>query len=100
MGKKRTRATQTSKGGLGGTISKKLKKQLRREYKSDLSSVTKNKLEAFFKGKNVMITIPNPTKAKNMPFVRVRMQDAWFGGRDYKTVLAGPKRKRTTDEAD
>ena len=100
MGKKRTRSTQTSKGGLGGTISKKLKKLARREYRSDYAAVVSNKLDAFFKGKNVMITVPNPAKTKNQPFIRVRMQDAWFGGRDFKTVLAGPKRKRASDEQD
>ena len=68
MGKKRSRATQTSKGerrsvanGLGDDRSE-MKKMI-------------DKMDAFRKGKNVMLTIPNPNKNETKkPFIRVRWQ--------------------------
>ena len=69
MGKKRSRASQTSKGerrsvanGLGDDRSE-LKKMI-------------DKMDAFRKGKNVMLTIPNPNKqATREPFIRVSAQE-------------------------
>ena len=71
MGKKRSRATQTSKGerrsvanGLGDNRTE-LKKML-------------DKMDAFRKGKNVMLTIPNPIKSEtNKPFIRVNAKEKW-----------------------
>ena len=71
MGKKRSRATQTSKGerrsvanGLGDNRSE-LKKMI-------------DKMDAFRKGKNVMLTIPNPNKqATKEPFIRVSAKEKW-----------------------
>jgi len=71
MGKKRSRATQTSKGerrnvanGLGDDRSE-LKKMI-------------DKMDAFRKGKNVMLTIPNPNKqATREPFIRVSAKEKW-----------------------
>ncbi len=71
MGKKRSRATQTSKGdrrnvanGLGDGRSE-MKKII---YKRD----------AFRKGKNVMLTIPNPNKSETKkPFIRVNAKEKW-----------------------
>ena len=68
MGKKRSRATQTSKGerrsvanGLGDDRSE-MKKMI-------------DKMDAFRKGKNVMLTIPNPNKNEtNKQFIKV---NAW-----------------------
>lgn len=71
MGKKRSRATQTSKGerrnvanGLGDDRSE-LKKMI-------------DKMDAFRKGKNVMLTIPNPNKSETKkPFIRVNAKEKW-----------------------
>jgi len=71
MGKKRSRASQKSKGerrsvanGLGDDRSE-LKKMI-------------DKMDAFRKGKNVMLTIPNPNKqATREPFIRVSAKEKW-----------------------
>jgi hypothetical protein len=71
MGKKRSRATQTSKGerrsvanGLGDDRSE-MKKMI-------------DKMDAFRKGKNVMLTIPNPNKNETKkPFIRVNAKEKW-----------------------
>ena len=71
MGKKRSRATQTSKGerrsvanGLGDDRSE-MKKMI-------------DKMDAFRKGKNVMLTIPNPNKSETKkPFIRVNAKEKW-----------------------
>ena len=71
MGKKRSRATQTSKGerrnvanGLG-------------DDRSELKKIL-DKMDAFRKGKNVMLTIPNPNKqATREPFIRVTAKEKW-----------------------
>ena len=71
MGKKRSRASQTSKGerrsvanGLGDDRTE-LKKMI-------------DKMDAFRKGKNVMLTIPNPNKqATREPFIRVSAKEKW-----------------------
>ena len=71
MGKKSSRTSQTSKGerrsvanGLGDNRTE-LKKML-------------DKMDAFRKGKNVMLTIPNPIKSEtNKTFIRVNAKEKW-----------------------
>jgi len=71
MGKKSSRTSQTSKGerrsvanGLGDDRTE-LKKMI-------------HKMDAFRKGKNVMLTIPNPIKSEtNKPFILVNAKDKW-----------------------
>ena len=71
MGKKSSRTSQTSKGerrsvanGLGDNRTE-LKKMI-------------DKMDAFRKGKNVMLTIPNPIKSEtNKPFIRVNAKEKW-----------------------
>ena len=71
MGKTRSRATQTSKGerrnvanGLG-------------DDRSEMKKIL-DKMDAFRKGKNVMLTIPNPNKqATREPFIRVSAKEKW-----------------------
>ena len=75
MGKKKQRASQTSKG-LGINVSKWVCKAIRR----DVSSLVKlrRKQEAFNKGKRVMVTIPNPDKsATRERFIRVDAREVW-----------------------
>ena len=78
MGKKKSRATQTSKGERNN-VSKDVSKALRRDYlRNDLARTT-NQVNAFKKGKNVMLTIPNPNaKAEPAkPFIRVSAKEVW-----------------------
>ena len=71
MGKKRSRATQTSKGerrnvanGLG-------------DDRSEMKKIL-DKMDAFRKGKNVILTIPNPNKSETKkPFIRVNAKEKW-----------------------
>jgi hypothetical protein len=71
MGKKRSRASQTSNSerrnvanGLG-------------DDRSELKKIL-DKMDAFRKGKNVMLTIPNPNKqATREPFIRVSAKEKW-----------------------
>ena len=71
MGKKRSRASQTSKGerrsvanGLG-------------DDRSELKKIL-DKMNAFRKGKNVMLTIPNPNKSETKKsFIRVNAKEKW-----------------------
>ena len=71
MGKKRSRASQTSKSerrnvanGLG-------------DDRSELKKIL-DKMDAFRKGKNVMLTIPNPNKSETRkPFIRVNAKEKW-----------------------
>ena len=75
MGKKKSRATQTSKGERNN-VRKDILKSMRRE-RSHLE-ITYNKLKVFSKGKRVMVTIPNPNAKteSNKPFIRVTAQEA------------------------
>lgn len=99
MGKKKQRSSQTSKGE-HRSMNRQLQKAMRREYKANDDRVMNNKMRAFFEGRNVMVTIPNPDASQtNKRFIRVKLQDAYFKGMDYKTVMAGPrKRKASSDE--
>jgi len=83
MGKKRSRATQTSKGVHCQKRSALLKAQ-RREYKSTFTEGS-NKRTAWAKGKRVMLTIPNTnTNETNKPFVRVNASEVWGDWRGKK----------------
>lgn len=98
MGKKKQRAKQVSKGERR-PLNRKLQKAIRREYRANEGRVLANKMRAFFEGRNVMVTIPNPnTNETNKRFIKVRFQDAYFKGMDYKSVLAGPRKKRSSDD--
>ena len=76
MGKKKQRATQTSKGDRQ-TVARATVKALRREYMQS-SARTDNQLAAFLKGKNVMLTIENPNKNEtNKRMIRVPAKEVW-----------------------
>ena len=79
MGKKKSRTSQTSKG-LVGNAYKHASKALRKEYMQSIDRVN-NQLKAFYRGKRVMITIPNPnTNETNKRYIRVNARDVWSGG--------------------
>ena len=76
MGKKKSRATQVSKGI---THQKKspILKAVRRDYRNSAKRM-QNQLEAHMKGKRVVLTIENPNKNEtNKPFIRVNARDVW-----------------------
>ena len=77
MGKKKSRATQVSKGERNN-VNKDVSKALRRDYlQNDLARLN-NQIDAFKRGKNVMVTIPNPnTNETNKRFLRVNAKDVW-----------------------
>ena len=76
MGKKKQRSTQTSKGERR-CVARATIKALRRDYMQS-SARSQNQLSAFLKGKNVMLTIPNPnTNETNKRFIRVPAREVW-----------------------
>jgi len=77
MGKKKSRATQTSKGERNN-VNKDVSKSLRRDYMQNDLARLNNQIDAFKRGKNVMVTIPNPnTNETNKRFLRVNAKDVW-----------------------
>lgn len=76
MGKKRTRAHQVSKGERK-PIDPRWRKEYRREYNGSITQM-QNKVDAWLKGKNVMLTIENPNKNEtNKKFIRVNANKVW-----------------------
>ncbi len=83
MGKKKSRATQTSKGERNN-VSKDVSKALRRDYMQNDLARLNNQIDAFKRGKNVMVTIPNPnTNETNKRFLRVNAKDVWKFNKPY-----------------
>lgn len=79
MGKKKSRAKQTSKGERRA-LSRDIVKATRRDYMQS-SERTTNQLAAFLKGKKVMLTIPNPNKNEtNKRMIRVPAETQWRRG--------------------
>jgi len=79
MGKKKSRTSQTSKGTVGNPY-KHATKALRKEYQNSVERIS-NQLAAFYRGRRVMITIPNPnTNETNKRYIRVNARDIWSGG--------------------
>ena len=72
-GKKSSGKTYVSKGERPN-VSRSLIKAYRRDMYTPIE-VALNKLEAWKKGKNPWITIPNPEGQSNKPFIRVRAND-------------------------
>jgi len=83
MGKKKSRATETSKGERR-SVSKSVTKAVRRDYMNNDIERIRNQLDAFNNGKNVMLTIPNPnTNETNKRFIRVNAKDVWKSNNKY-----------------
>ena len=80
MAKKRQRAKQVSKGITHqnpNRLGNKISKEHRREWVGSTAEAYA-KMLAFRKGKNVMLTIPNPNKNEtNKPFIRVNAKEVW-----------------------
>ena len=80
MGKK-SRAQYTSKGQRRN-VNKWVRKQARKE--TTPLQRTLNQQAAFRKGKNVMVTIPNPIKSEtNKPFIRVNAKEIWKSSKPF-----------------
>jgi len=78
MGKKKQRAHQVSKGERR-SVDLRWSKVARREW-TDSTAQMIAKMEAFRKGKNVMLTIPNPNKNEtNKRFIRVNAKEVFKG---------------------
>ena len=76
MGKKKQRAHQVSKGERD-SVARSTVKAMRREYMQSGARLD-NQLAAFLKGKNVVLTIPNPNKNEtNKKFIRVPAREVW-----------------------
>ncbi len=76
MAKKKQRANQVSKGQRK-SINSRWTKEARREWIGSTAQMLA-KVEAFKKGKNVMLTIKNPNNNEtNKPFIRVNAKDVW-----------------------
>jgi len=79
MGKKKQRAHQVSKGQRD-SVARSTVKAIRRDYMQS-SDRLDNQLAAFMKGKNVMLTIPNPNKNEtNKRMIRVPAAEVWRRG--------------------
>ena len=71
MGKKRSRASQTSKGESRNVVNGLS------DDRTELQRVN-DKMRAHLKGKNVMLTIENPNKSETKkPFIRVPAKEQW-----------------------
>lgn len=77
MGKKRQRATQTSKG-IHCQKKTRYQKEARREWNLPGGGRMQAQLTAFLQNKNVVLTIPNPnTNETNKRFIKVNANDVW-----------------------
>jgi len=73
---KKGKNSQYVSNGVHSNVSKSTLKDVRREIPNVIRS--KNKWDAFAKGKRVMVTIPNPNAKSetNKPFIRITAQEA------------------------
>ena len=79
MGKKSSGTKYTSKGERR-CVARNVVKATRRDYMQSSDRVA-NQLSAFMRGKNVMLTIPNPNKNEtNKRMIRVPAAEVWRRG--------------------
>jgi len=84
---KKSRATETSKGERNN-VCRDVTKDNRREYMKNKFARLCNQIAAFKKGKNVMVTIPNPnTNETNKHFIRVSAKTLWTFNNPYMMKL-------------
>ena len=75
MSKSKTKYTSK---GQRNNVCRDVTKALRRDYIAGRSDRMNNQFVAFKKGKNVMVTIPNPnTNETNKRFIRINAKDIW-----------------------
>ncbi|MEK9696546.1 MAG: hypothetical protein VW270_12315 [Candidatus Poseidoniales archaeon] len=79
--RKKQRAQQVSKG-IGTNVDKKIRNVMRGD--TSMLQRTINQRKAWLKGKNVMVTIPNPNEQEtNKKFIRVNAKDVWGSPKKY-----------------
>ena len=82
MAKRKKQRTQQVSKGEGSNVNKKLLNALRND--TTLLQAAANKRDAWLRGKNVMLTIPNPNdKETNKRFIRVNAKDVWGSPKKY-----------------
>ena len=74
MGRKKTRKNRTSKKSMN-SISKNIKKMMRAEKKADIAQKMLNKLDAWKKGKNVIVHEEGKTTRESI--IRKDARDVW-----------------------
>ena len=74
MGRKKTRKSRQSKGTMN-SVSKHIKRMTRAENKQDMMRVMLNKLDAWKKGKNVIVHEEGTTTGESI--VRKKATDVW-----------------------
>ena len=75
MGRGKSRDSYTSKGERRN-VSKKWTKILRLERKENEGLY--NQFDAYLKGKNVELTVPNPLKSEtHKPFIKIKAKQYW-----------------------
>ena len=74
MGRKKSRKSRTSKKSMN-SISKNIKKMMRAEKKADIAQKMLNKLDAWKKGKNVIVHEEGKTTRESV--IRKDARDVW-----------------------
>ena len=75
MGRRKSRDSYTSKGERRN-VSKRWTKILRLERKENEGLY--NQFDAYLKGKNVVLTVPNPLKSEtHKPFIKIKAKQSW-----------------------
>ena len=74
MGRKKSRASVKSKGSMN-SVSKNTKRMMRAEKKADLAQKMLNKLDAWKKGKNVIVHEEGKTTRESI--IRKDARDVW-----------------------
>lgn len=63
--------------GIHSNVSRGTRQAMRKEYLASGQRII-NQIDAYKKGKNVVLTIPNPnTNETNRPFIRVNAKNYW-----------------------
>lgn len=78
MGKKKGgKSSGFVSAGIHSNVSRSVRREMRADYLASGQRIL-NQLDAFNKGKNVMVTIPNPNPNETKkPFIRVNAKDIW-----------------------
>lgn len=63
--------------GVHSNVSRATRREMRKAYLDSGQRII-NQIDAYKKGKNVVVTIPNPNKNEtNRPYIRVNGRDYW-----------------------
>ena len=94
MAKKGGKSKGYVSAGINSNVANNTKSAMRKASREAGDKLV-NQLEAFAKGKRVMVTIANPNKEEtNKPFIRVDATTVWSHSSKYR-YPSGPERKKT-----